>query len=65
MQGNEPRPQPKLSQKLTLHKETVRVLTDKELAAVAGGAGGTAACTGGTCGCPVTCTYRHSDCAAP
>jgi hypothetical protein len=65
MQGNEPRPQPKLTKKLKLHKETVRVLTDRELAAVEGGVAGTLRCTGPTCGCPVSCGYRTTDCAPP
>jgi bacteriocin-like protein len=32
-------PKPKLNKKLTLHKETIRVLTDRELAEVEGGYG--------------------------
>jgi bacteriocin-like protein len=61
MRDNETR-QPKLNRKLTLHKETVRVLTDKELAAVEGGVGITVGCTGNTCGCGGTCGNPHSTC---
>jgi bacteriocin-like protein len=66
MQDNEARPQPKLIKKLTLNRETVRVLTDKELARVEGGAGGTAACANNnnTHQCP-TCGHLQSTCFPP
>jgi bacteriocin-like protein len=61
MHDNNTRRQPRLSKKLTLHKDTVRVLTDKELAGVEGGAKPTAACTGDTCGCG-TCGNNFTTC---
>jgi hypothetical protein len=61
MQGNDNRGQARLTRKLTLHKETVRVLTDKELSGVQGGGGHTAQCTGNTCGCG-TCGNGQTTC---
>jgi hypothetical protein len=63
VQEKDTREQPRLVKKLALSKETVRVLTDKELDAVGGGGGGTNGCTGAVCG--ATCGFRHSDCAPP
>jgi hypothetical protein len=54
---------PRLTKKLALCKETVRVLTDKELDAVGGGAG-THNCTG-TCACGGTCGNFRSTCPPP
>jgi bacteriocin-like protein len=55
--------QPRLGKKLTLHKETIRILSDKELAGIEGGAGGTKACTSGnTCACGGTCGNLQSTC---
>jgi bacteriocin-like protein len=61
MQDKDTAPRPKLAKKLTLHKETVRVLTEKELAGIEGGAGHTSACTGNTCGCG-TCGNNFTTC---
>ena len=58
-------PQPKLARKLALNKETVRVLTDKELAGVEGGGGNTAHCSGGTCLCGTSCGNQLSTCPPP
>jgi bacteriocin-like protein len=63
MQGNEMRSQPRLSRKLTLNKETVRVLTDKELAGVEGGFRPTIGCSGAnTCACGGSCGNNLSTC---
>jgi natural product precursor len=48
----DPTPKPKLNKKLTLHKETIRVLTDKELAEVEGG-GGRCTCGNPRSTCPI------------
>jgi len=50
-----------LKRKLVLHKETVRILTDKELAGVAGGAG-SGHCSGDTCRCNGTCGNNLTTC---
>jgi hypothetical protein len=56
-------PQPKLSRKLTLNKETVRVRDDKEMDAVQGGVGPTiVGCTGNTCACGGSCGNPRSTC---
>jgi bacteriocin-like protein len=61
MQDNQAR-QPRLSKKLTLSRETVRVLTDKELAGIEGGFKPTVACSGSTCACGGSCGNNLSTC---
>jgi len=57
--------QVQLKRKLVLHKETVRILTDRELAGVEGG-GGTNGCTNAnTCACGGTCGHNLSTCFGP
>jgi bacteriocin-like protein len=62
MQGKDNVVRPKLPKKLTLNKETVRVLTDKELAGIEGGVAPTRLCSGDTCACGGTCGNRLSTC---
>jgi bacteriocin-like protein len=65
MERKDNREQTQLTRKLTLHRETVRVLTDKELNAVAGGAGGgNHASNANTCACG-TCGHLQSTCFGP
>jgi bacteriocin-like protein len=55
--------QPKLPKKLVLHKETVRVLSEKELAGIEGGFSPTLACSGNnTCACGGSCGSPRSTC---
>jgi len=57
--------QMQLKRKLVLHKETVRVLTEQELAGIEGGIRPTLACSGTTCRCGGTCGNNLSTCPPP
>jgi hypothetical protein len=63
MQEKVTQEQPRLVKKLALSKETVRVLTDKELDGVEGGFKATVACSGAnTCACGGSCGNPLSTC---